>query len=469
MARIRDINRVNKRVRPPSRIEWGYDPTERQLQAHKAPQRYKLYGGAMGGGKTVWLCAEAIALSMKYAGNRGYLCRQHVLDVKRSTLVTFERVCPQEMIKRHILDDRTIELWNGSQIVYGGLGNQDELERIKSTEFGWFAIDEATETFEEMFTLLASRLRWKLQDGTVPEYYGLLASNPEPGWVKKRFVDQKLPDHVFIPALPKDNPHLPVGYDEGLRKMFPDEAAKRYLDGSWDIFEGQVYKEFERTKHVVEGDVLSQQDSRYFERFRVIDHGFTNPTCCLWFAIDFDGRLWIYDEHYEAGLTIEENARRINERHGSEDIVTLCDPSMFSRTLQHGGRVWSPADEYREYGINCMKPFSEDGKLSEVSGINLVKQRFKHDSLFIHERCVNTIDEIIAYQWKKLRLSDQSNNRPEQPIDKFNHACDCVRYACMWRPMKSTKPDQPIPKNSLHYAILRHKQMLSGPFYAGWN
>ena len=88
MPRIRDINRVNKRVQPPPRIEWGYQPTPRQNEAHNATERFRLYGGAMGGGKSVWLCAEVLMQSLRYPGNRGYLCRHHMVDVKRSTLVT---------------------------------------------------------------------------------------------------------------------------------------------------------------------------------------------------------------------------------------------------------------------------------------------------------------------------------------------------------------------------------------------
>ena len=142
---------------------------------------------------------------------------------------------------------------------------------------------------------------------------------------------------------------------------------------------------------------------------------------------------------------------------------------MFSQTMQKGGRIWSPADEYRDNGITCIKPFGSDGKLPEVTGINLVKQRLKNNMLFIHERCTHTIEEIIGYKWKKLRLSDLNSNNPEQPVDKENHAMDAIRYAVMWRPMNSEKPALPIGTNTLHYAILKHKKELGGPFYAGWN
>lgn len=466
MASLRGFQRRTRRRVTPNEVVWGYAPTGRQVEFHRNPSRYKLYGGSMGGGKSVALCAEAIKLSLKYPGNRGYFCRHELTTFRRSTLVTFERFCPQEILKNHYRDERILVFRNGSEIIYGGLGGEEDLEKIKSTEFGWFGIDEATETLEDMFLLLCSRLRWTLPDGSHPKYRGILASNPEPGWVKDRFVDKRLEDHSFTPALPRDNPHLPKDYDAQLRKQWPDEWVKRYLEGSWDVFEGQVFKEFERGVHVYSGMEMGE----YWERFRVIDHGYNNPTCCLWIAIDFDGQMWIYDEHYERQMTIRENAGVIRAKHPKFRGTTLCDPSMFSMTMQREGKPWSPVDEYRTNGIICVKPFGDGGWMEEGLGINLVKQRLKDRTIHVHESCVNTINEFLKYRWKNLRVGQRDDKAaPEAPVDKDNHAMDCVRYATMWRPPGSAKPTPPPDTQSLHYWILKHKRELSSQHYAGWN
>lgn len=463
---LRTFNRRRRARRLPHAIEWSYDPTPRQREFHECGRRYKLYGGAMGGGKSVALCAEAVKLSLKFPGNRGYFCRNQITDFRRSTLVTFEKLCPPELIKAHYRDERIISFRNGSEFTYGGLGGEEDLEKIKSTEFGWFAIDEATETLEDMFLLLTSRLRWTLPDGSNPDYRAFLASNPEPGWVKDRFVDKSMPDHAFIRALPRDNPHLPKDYDAMLRKNWPDEWVKRYLEGSWDVFEGQVYKEFEKRLHVYREAEVGEA----WDRFRVIDHGYNNPTCCLWIAIDYDGVMWVYDEHYERFMTIEENAVVIKAKHPHFKGLTLCDPSMFNNTMQKEGKPWSPVDEYRNNGIFCTKPYGEDGWMTEGMGINLVKQRLKGGLLRVHESCVNTVNEFLKYRWRNLKASARGDkNLPEEPVDKDNHAMDCVRMATMWRPASTSVPVPPEPKNTLHYAIMQHKKMLEGPFYAGWN
>ena len=214
-----------------------YEATERQAAFHAAPEKFKLYGGAMGGGKTVALCAEAIALSWDYPGNRGYLCRHELTSLRKTTLPMLERMLDKAgLIEKHHQTENYFALPNGSIIYYGGLGDDIKaIDRLKSMELGWFGIDEASETTEKFFLMLASRLRLKLPG---IRYFGLMASNPDPGWLKARFIDSKQPDHIFVPALPKDNPHLPADYVSGLMALFPEDWSARFINGDWSAFEG---------------------------------------------------------------------------------------------------------------------------------------------------------------------------------------------------------------------------------------
>lgn len=214
-----------------------YRATERQAAFHAASEMFKLYGGAMGGGKTVALCAEGIGLSCDYPGNRGYICRHELVSFKRTTLITLADMLERAgLVALHHQTDHYFRLPNGSTIYYGGLGDdKTAIDKLKSMELGWFAIDEASETTEKFFLMLVSRLRLRLPG---IRYFGLLASNPDPGWLKYRFIDQKRADHIFVPALPKDNPHLAPGYIERLIANFPPEWQARFINGDWGAFEG---------------------------------------------------------------------------------------------------------------------------------------------------------------------------------------------------------------------------------------
>lgn len=215
-----------------------YEATERQALFHAAPEMFKLYGGAMGGGKTYALCAEAVALSCDYPGNRGYICRNTNVDFTRTTYVILDQMLRDSglVAEHHKSSPSYYVLTNGSWIYYGGLDDSpDSEERLRSFDLGWFAIDEASETQERYFLTLASRLRLKVEG---IRYFGLLATNPDPGWIKARFIDRKLPDHIFVPALPADNPHLPADYVARLKSIFPEDWQKRFVEGDWGAFEG---------------------------------------------------------------------------------------------------------------------------------------------------------------------------------------------------------------------------------------
>ncbi len=214
-----------------------YEARPKQAEFHSSPEMYKLYGGAMGGGKTWALCAEGVALSHDYPGNRGYVCRHTLKSFKKTTFLVLDRMLQDAgVIEKHHQTENYYLLRNGSIIFYGGLGDDlRAIEKLKSMELGWFAIDEASETTEKFFFMLSSRLRLKLIG---IRYFGLLGSNPDPGWLKHRFIDQKLSDHIFIPALPKDNPDLPPDYIKRLEDIFPPEWQQRFLEGDWTAFEG---------------------------------------------------------------------------------------------------------------------------------------------------------------------------------------------------------------------------------------
>lgn len=216
-----------------------YKPFEQQIKAHTCLERFPLYGGAVGGGKSVWLCNEGLQLSLECSGNVGYLCRHELSSFMRTTMLTLERCLPSDIIAQHHQTENYFRLINGSLIFYGGLGDdQRAIDRLKSMELGWFGIDQAEETTESHFFLLASRLRLKVPH---VRYKGLLTANPAPGWVKHRFIEQKLEDHIFIPSLPRDNPFLPADYEESLRKLYPDELIKQLLEGDWDALEAGNY------------------------------------------------------------------------------------------------------------------------------------------------------------------------------------------------------------------------------------
>ncbi len=258
----------------------------------------------MGGGKSKWLCEEVKELAMQYPGNRIVIGRQHLVDFKNSTLKTLLEVLGDELIADHNKAEGRIILYGGSEILYMGFSEEENISKLKSMEIGAFALDEASEIYKETFLLFHSRLRRILPDGSRPPYFGLLATNPEDCWLKDYFLkgeverhtftdDKELErhcdcivteDNVFIPSLPCDNPYLPEDYETQLEKTFPGDWINRYLRGSWDDLTGDnkiiprdwVDAAINREIPRVDKRIISVDVARYGGDEIVIDYGLGN-------------------------------------------------------------------------------------------------------------------------------------------------------------------------------------------------
>lgn len=208
----------------------------RQTEFHLCPSKYRLFGGAMSGGKSYGGCAEGIKLSLLYPGNRGLIARKTLGSLKRTTLVTFFRVCPPELIAGYNKTEMEVTLINGSTILFGELSRSadPEMKKIRSLELGWFFIDEASEVDGEFFAMLTTRLRWMLPNGRRPRYTGFMATNPDIGWCYDGFV---IPGHsgdrAFIPSLPTDNKFNTQEYLDDMKHNLTPRDLQRFFYGNW--------------------------------------------------------------------------------------------------------------------------------------------------------------------------------------------------------------------------------------------
>ena len=100
------------------------------------------------------------------------------------------------------------------------------------------------------------------------------------------------------------------GYLDMLESL-PDELRSAWLEGSWDTFAGQYFKDFNRDVHVLEPFKIPEG----WRRYRCIDYGYTNYFACIWAAVDYDGNVFIYREHYEKEKHLDYHIARIIELH----------------------------------------------------------------------------------------------------------------------------------------------------------
>jgi len=212
-----------------------YDPrtNKKQMLFHEAPETYKLFGGAMGGGKTGALINEGIQLNLDYPGNFGLLMRKTWPSFRDTVLPQLEKFLDLALVADWNHSEKMIVMKDGSRIRYGGIGDKpNDWEKFMSGEYGWIAIDQAEQFTELEFRMLATRLRLNLSG---IRYFFLLSCNPNVGWIKELFIERAPEDYIFIPSLPTDNiANLPVGYIERMKKVLTPKQQKALLKGNWE-------------------------------------------------------------------------------------------------------------------------------------------------------------------------------------------------------------------------------------------
>jgi phage terminase large subunit len=223
-------------------LPYTPSPTQRSFHALLPLASVRLYGGAMGGGKTYAVCGEGISLLCRWPGNRIAYIRKTRTAIERTTWRTFLRLLPFVLIRTINAQKLTVTLVNGSEAIFLGADTSKDplLEDLKSFEASMIYLEEASQLAEDVFfTAIQRKDRWITPDGSRPPGGVALTTNPEIGWVKTTIYDPwsrgELPDGMaFVPALPSDNPELGEQYLADMRRFLPPDQIARYLEGKWE-------------------------------------------------------------------------------------------------------------------------------------------------------------------------------------------------------------------------------------------
>ena len=76
--------------------------------------------------------------------------------------------------------------------------------------------------------------------------------------------------------------------------VLPEKQCRAYLEGDWNILDGQYFTEFRESVHIVEPHI-PKNAKKYII---ALDYGYAKPSCVLWLAQDYDGNVTCYRELY---------------------------------------------------------------------------------------------------------------------------------------------------------------------------
>jgi hypothetical protein len=420
-----------------------------------------LYGGAAGGGKTDCLIAEATRF-VKFPDYRAIIFRrtfpelQEILDRTRGVYPGMGGDYRASEHRWHFPRGATVAMGhmadNGSEYLYQGR----EYQCIEFDEAGQFLPKQLLYLFSRCRSTnpnIPKRIRYATNPGG-PAHQFLkdrfqIGQYPEGGKTFFEEVNVTLPsgDKIsevisrrFVPAKLEDNPSLiknDPGYVARLMQL-PLIERMRLLEGIWDAFEGQAFPDLNKEVHGFDFDPPPE-----WERFGAFDWGYSKPWVYGIFAVDYEGRIYLYKMYYgckeketDMGvrMTDTEIARAVRDIEDGEPKIRwrVADPSIWSRRQAKDGMLGpSPADNMTQDGIVFVKADN-----NRVNGWQQIHHRLRVDEqdgmpwLFIHKG--------LSHVWRTLPLMRENTKDPEDLETKNveDHIADMVRYAVMTRPMK---------------------------------
>jgi PBSX family phage terminase large subunit len=404
----------------------------KQLWTDRRPE--VLLSGPAGTGKSRACLEKLHAVCLRWPRSRCLIVRKTRESLTETGLVTFEeKVLPEGSpvasgAQRRVRQSYTYP--NGSSIVVGGM---DKATKIMSTEYDLIYVQEAIELLENDWESLTTRLR----NAVVPFQQLIADTNPDSPrhWLKLR-CDRG--STAMLDSRHEDNPTLwdraagdwlPRGVDY-IRRLDALTGARkpRLRYGKWVQAEGAIYEDWDRNEHLVDRFEIPKG----WRRIRSIDFGFVNPFSCQWWAIDGDGRMYLYREIYRTKRIVADHAREIARLSEGETYeFTVCDHDAEDRaTLLAGGIGTIPARKEVLVGIQATQDRLRDPGDGRPRLVILRDSLVGRDEALVEaKKPFCTEQEIDGYIWSNNGIDGKPLK--EEPLKINDHGCDAMRYAVM--------------------------------------
>lgn len=476
---------------------------ESQRDFYFATARNQCFSGGFNNGKTYGSCLKNFTLLSTFPNYRMAIARQVYADLKRTTMQTFFKICPGEMIERHNEQDGFTLLKNKSAVYWLHLDAVQE-NTLRGLEINSASIDQAEETSEKTYDILDARIgRW--DNAEVPQ--SLLNQFPE--WPHRR-NKPLVPSYMMVLCNPDTQYHYIY------RKYHPNSIERRpnyfYVEGQWNPELGSEETYIEALKHDAEWvdkyvkgqwgkskaqihylapesileptDELLDEIKRKGNLFRSFDHGEASPSCCIWWAV-LKGVFIAYREYYMPNQVVSIHRQNIFDLSAGETYTSsYADPQIFKKTSQKDGAFWTTADEYLTNDIAAPaiawlpadnNEFATRNRINELlrpnfvhpvtgepnsPGIYFIKQTREYP-YGVSKAIVQVPSQrrkLLTYLEGKAIYCDEREDSVE------DHAYDCVRYFVSMHGTSHGVPSRPAPRMSFKYYRLmanRHRGLVA--------
>lgn len=374
-------------------------------------KRYQVYYGGAGSGKSKFLAQKLIYKALTDE-RRILVLRKVGRTSKNSTFSIIKETLSEWSVLSYCRvnnTDLTIVLPNGSTFLFMGLDDQEKLKSITGITDAW--LEEATEFTQDDFNQVDLRIR-----SMKPNLQIFLSFNPvsKANWCYLLFFK---PDNEEVQSFRKkcsifqttykDNKWLPHEYIDSLLLLKNTNPVfyKIYAEGEFGSLDKLVYNNWCKQE-------FDPKDLKNCQLLLGLDFGYINdPTALVASLLDEEhNRIYVFDEYCQTGLLNNQIAQMIIDKGYSKSTIVADSAEQKS------------IEEIRRDGVYRIKP-STKGQGSILTGIQKVQQ---YQLIVDPRRAPHTLEELQNYTWKKDKATNEYIN---EPIDKFNHCLDALRYS----------------------------------------
>ena len=457
------------------------EPSPKQDLFLTADNTYIAFGGARGGGKSWAVRIKAVLLCLNYPGIKVMIVRKTYPELQENHIIPLcemlncnaprkkDRLASYNDSKKHI------RFGNKSRILFRYCDKLKDADRFQGTEVDILFVDEATHQSVEKIEKLNACVRG-FNDFPKRTYYTCNPGGEGHHWVKRLFIDRvykddEIPtDYTFIQSLVTDNKALMMKDPKYIQRLqsLPPKLRKAWLEGDWDIFEGQFFEEFRtepdkikcheagisleqaktegRWTHVIKPLDMNAGNRRGWTIYRSYDFGYAKPFSCAWWAIDYDGTMYRILELYGCTDTPNEGVKWTPDRQFEEivkverqhpwlrgkNIQGVADPAIWDKS-----RGESIADTAAKYGV-----YFTPGDHERIAGWMQCHYRLQFDEngysrCYIFEGCEGFIRTIPLMMYDEHKVEDLDTSMED-------HIADEWRYMCMSRPVSPLRPVESV-------------------------
>jgi phage terminase large subunit len=369
-----------------------------------------LHGGARSGKSysvRQWLLLKSLDYQETDAGLSGLV----VMKTKGHTLVWAAWDPMIEMLERlnvpYYKHETLMEIHLGNSRIY--FCGMDDFEKVKSTEFNWVWMEEATSCVIGDFLQLKTRLSRASPDVDWTNRI-FLTFNPinESNWCIKDVLSKAKTDKTIaeLHSNMDDNPFLGAEYKADL------EATKEQDENYWRVYrlglpahlEGIIYTRYDIVDWIQ--TPLPVRDRKDKPDSYGLDWGFTHPmsACAYW---EYEGEDYILELVHKRRMTTEDLIAEFEKLKVDKGVEMFCppeQPGMIEQLCSRGYAAKPVPSEYRKV----------------KDGIDYCKGRMLH----IVAPSPNYISEIRNYMYK----TGKDGKPLEDPVKFQDDAMDAMRY-----------------------------------------